>query len=133
VEGVGGEWGKLEEVELLESVFGGDAGAGAGTGGATGGAGFVAGGVVPASIGPHGCSLCIEVQLYWNSGILSSLPVRNLVMSPVLNFVHKFCSVVVNCSKVASSLIKSFCAIFINGSRKLSAIPIFNLVSMLLI
>ena len=54
-------------------------------------------------------------------------------MSAVSNFVHKFCSVVVNCSKVALSLIKSFCEIFINGSRKLSVMPVFNLVPMLLI
>jgi len=54
-------------------------------------------------------------------------------MSAILKFVHKFCSVVVNCSKVALSLIKSFWAIFINGSRKSSAMPVFNLVSTLLI
>ena len=78
VDRVGEECGELEEVELLESVCGGDAGAGGGAGGATGGAGFVAGGVVPANICPNGCSFGIEVQLYWNSGTVSSSPVRNL-------------------------------------------------------
>jgi len=78
VDRVGKECGELEEVELLESVCGGDAGAGGGAGGATGGAGFVAGGVVPANLGPNGCSFGIEVQLYWNSGTVSSSPVRNL-------------------------------------------------------
>jgi hypothetical protein len=59
-------------------VCGGDAGAGGGACGARGGAGFVAGGVVPANLGPNGCSFGIEVQLYWNSGTVSSSPVRNL-------------------------------------------------------
>jgi len=40
VDRVGEECGELEEVELLDSVCGGDAGAGGGAGGATGGAGF---------------------------------------------------------------------------------------------
>ena len=78
VDRVGEECGELEEVELLESVCGGDAGAGSGAGGATGGAGFVAGGVVPANLCPNGCSFRTEVQLYWNSGTVSSSPVRNL-------------------------------------------------------
>ena len=84
VDRVGKVCGELEEVELLESVCGGDAGAGSGAGagggagGATGGAGFVAGGVVPANLCPNGCSFRTEVQLYWNSGMVSSSPVRNL-------------------------------------------------------
>ncbi len=83
VDRVGEECGELEEVELLESVCGGDAGAGSGAGagggagGATGGAGFVAGGV-PANICPNGCSFGIEVQLFWNSGTVYSSTVRNL-------------------------------------------------------
>jgi len=78
VDGVGDECGELEEVEPLELVFGGDAGAGGGTGGTTGGAGFVARCVVPGNVGPNGCILGMEVQLYWNSGTVSSSPVRNL-------------------------------------------------------
>ncbi len=97
----------------------GDAGAGGGTSVATGGvgAGVGAGAVVVGTIkvGPNGCSLGMDVQLYWNSGTVSSSPVRNLSMSAVSNVIHKFCSVVVNCSKLHLSLIKGFCAIFING------------------
>jgi len=78
VDRVGEECGELEEVELLDSVCGGDAGAGGGAGGATGGAGFVEGGVVPANLCPNGCSFRTEVQLYWKSGMVSSSPVRNL-------------------------------------------------------
>ena len=45
----------------------------------------------------------------------------------------KFCSEGVNCSNVDLSLIKSLCAIFINGSRKLSEMPVFDCVSTLFI
>jgi hypothetical protein len=56
-----------------------------GLGGATGscvgaGAGGAAGdtGLEGALVGPKGCSLGTVVQLYWNSGTVSSSPVRNL-------------------------------------------------------
>ncbi len=65
VDGVGDECGELQEVELLESVSGGGAGADAAAGGTAGGsAGFVVDGVVLVSVGPNGCNLGIEVQLY---------------------------------------------------------------------
>ncbi len=64
MEGVGEECGVLEEVEVLELVSGGDAGAGGGAGGATRGAVFAAGCVVPVTVGPNGCSFEIEIQLY---------------------------------------------------------------------
>ncbi len=89
--------------------------------------------VVVVVVGPKGCNLGTVVQLYWNSGVVSSSPVRNLYMSAVSNEVHNFCTPGVNCSKVFLSLIKRCCAIFINGSRKLSAMPVFNLLSTLLI
>ncbi len=60
-------------VELVESEFVGAAGAGAGTGEAVGGAALK--GVL---VGPKGCSLGTVVQLYWNSGTVSSSPVKNL-------------------------------------------------------
>ena len=65
MDGVGDECGELEEVEPLELVFGGDAGAGGGTGGTPGGAGAgaVAGVVGTPSVGPNGCSLWTVVQL----------------------------------------------------------------------
>jgi len=69
--------GELEEVEPLELVSGGVTGASGGTGGATGGAGFVGGGIVLANIDPNGCSHGMDVELYWNSGTVSSSPVRN--------------------------------------------------------
>ncbi len=78
VEGVGKECGVFEEVETPYPVSGGEAGAGGGAEGATGGAVFTAGGVVPANVVPNGCSFGMEVQLYWNSGAVSSSPVRNL-------------------------------------------------------
>ncbi len=86
-----------------------------------------------ALVGPKGCSLGTVVQLYWNSGTVSSSPVKNLYMSEVSNFVHNCFSSGVKRSKVFVSLIKRCCAIFINGSHKPSAMPVFNLVSTLLI
>ncbi len=64
VEGVGEECGVLEEVEVLEPVSGGEAGAGGSAGGATGGAVFAVGGAVPLIVGCKGCSFGTEVQLY---------------------------------------------------------------------
>ncbi len=115
-------------VELLEPELGGATGDGAGAGGAAGGAVLEG-----ALVGPKGCSLGTVVQLYWNSGTVSSSPVKNLEMSEVSNVVHNCLSSGVNCSKGFLSLIKRCCTIFINGSRKLSAMPVFNLVSTLLI
>ena len=60
-------------VELLEPELGGATGGGAGAGGAAGGA-MLEGTLV----GPKGCSLETVVQLYWNSGTVSSSPVKNL-------------------------------------------------------
>ena len=49
-------------------------------GGVGAGAGGVAGVLVLTSVlvGPKGCNLGTVVQLYWNSGYVSSSPVRNL-------------------------------------------------------
>ncbi len=60
-------------VELLEPELGGVTGGGAGAGGAAGGAALEG-----ALVGPSGCSLGTVVQLYWNSGTVSSSPVKNL-------------------------------------------------------
>ena len=73
VDGVGDECELLAVVKLVEPELAGVVGVGAGTGGA-------AGGVVLTSVfvGPKGCNLGTVVQLYWNSGTVSSSPVRNL-------------------------------------------------------
>ena len=60
-------------VELVEPELVGAAGVGAGAGGAAGEAALE--GVL---VGPSGCSLGTVVQLYWNSGTVSSSPVKNL-------------------------------------------------------
>ncbi len=80
VEGVGDLCGELEEDEALELALGEGSGAGGGTGGAAGAGGvWAAEGVFGAPrVGPSGCSLGMEVQLYWNSGTVSGSPVRNL-------------------------------------------------------
>jgi hypothetical protein len=66
VEGVGDECGVLDEDEPLELGNGGGAGAGGGARGATGAGGIwpVAGVGGALSVGPNGCSLGIDVQLY---------------------------------------------------------------------
>ena len=71
VDGVGDECGLLAVVELFELELVGGVGAGAGG---------VAGGLALTSVlvGPKGCNLGTVVQLYWNSGYVSSSPVRNL-------------------------------------------------------
>ena len=73
VDGVGDECGLLAVVELAEPELAGVVGVGAG-------AGEVAGGLALTSVfvGPKGCNLGTVVQLYWNSGTVSSSPVRNL-------------------------------------------------------
>ncbi len=73
VDGVGDECELLAEVELVELELVGVVGVGAGAWGAAGGA-------VLTSVlaGPKGCNLGTVVQLYWNSGTVSSSPVRNL-------------------------------------------------------
>ena len=73
VDGVGDECKLLAVVELVELKLVGVVGVGAGAGGAAGGA-------VLTSVlaGPKGCNLGTVVQLYWNSGTVSSSPVRNL-------------------------------------------------------
>ena len=60
-------------VELVEPELAGVAGVGAGTGEAAGGAVLTS-----VFVGPKGCSLGTVVQLYWNSGTVSSSPVKNL-------------------------------------------------------
>ncbi len=70
VEGVGDECKLLAVVELFEPEL---AGVGAGAGGAAGGAALTR-----VLVGPKGCSLGTFVQLYWNSGKVSSSPVKNL-------------------------------------------------------
>ena len=71
VDGVSDECGLLAVVELVEPELAGGVGAGAGE---------VAGGLVLTSVfvGPKGCNLGTVVQLYWNSGTVSTSPVRNL-------------------------------------------------------
>ncbi len=61
---------ELLEPELVEVAAGGG---GAGAEGAAGGAALEG-----ALVGPSGCSLGTVVQLYWNSGMVSSSPVKNL-------------------------------------------------------
>ena len=73
VDGVGDECGLLAEVELVELVLVVVAGVGAGAVGAAGGAALT-----DVCVGSKGCSLGTVVQLYWNSGTVSSSPVRNL-------------------------------------------------------
>ena len=73
VDGVGDECGLLAEVELVELGSVVVAGDGAGVGGAAGGAALTR-----VCVGPKGCSLGTVVQLYWNSGTVSSSPVKNL-------------------------------------------------------
>ena len=73
VDGVGDECELLAVVELVEPELAGVAEVGTGAGGAAGGAALT--GVL---VGPKGCSLGTVVQLYWNSGTVSSSPVRNL-------------------------------------------------------
>ncbi len=60
-------------VELVEPELVGAAGVGAGAGGVAGVAALE--GVL---VGPKGCSFGTVVQLYWNSGTVSSSPVKNL-------------------------------------------------------
>ncbi len=73
VDGVGEECELLAVVELVEPELAVGVGVDAGAGGAAGGA-------VLTSVfaGPKGCNLGTVVQLYWNSGTVSSSPVRNL-------------------------------------------------------
>ena len=73
VDGVGDECELLAVVELVEPELAGVVGVGAG-------AGEAAGGLALTSVfaGPKGCNLGTVVQLYWNSGTVSSSPVRNL-------------------------------------------------------
>ncbi len=62
---MGDECGELEEVEPLELVLGCEAGAGGWIAGTAVGVGAWAGaGVAGTIIGPNGCSLGIQVQLY---------------------------------------------------------------------
>ncbi len=70
VDGVGDECELLVVVELVEPEL---AGVGAGVGEAAGGAALTS-----VFVGPKGCSLGTVVQLYWNSGTVSSSPVKNL-------------------------------------------------------
>ena len=60
-------------VELVEPELVGAAGVGAGAGGVAGGAALEV-----VLVGPNGCSFGTVVQLYWNSGTVSSSPVKNL-------------------------------------------------------
>ncbi len=76
VDGVGNESGLLLAGELLEYGLGGEAGGCAGAAGAAGGAALAE--IVGALAGSRGCNLGTVVQLYWNSGTVSSSPVRNL-------------------------------------------------------
>ncbi len=73
VDGVGDECGLLAVVELFEPELAVVVGVGAGAGEAAGGLALTS-----VFVGPKGCNLGTVVQLYWNSGIVSSSPVRNL-------------------------------------------------------
>ncbi len=63
----------LAVVEVLEPALGGATGGGTGAGGAAEGTALEG-----ALVGPSSCSLGTVVQLYWNSGMVSSSPVKNL-------------------------------------------------------
>ena len=71
VEGVSEECELLAVEELVEPEL---------VGAVVAGTGETAGGVALTSVfaGPKGCNLGTVVQLYWNSGTVSSSPVRNL-------------------------------------------------------
>ncbi len=69
MDGVGDECGLLAVVELVEPEL---------VGVVCVVAGEVAGGLTSVFVGPKGCSLGTVVQVYWNSGTVSSSPVRNL-------------------------------------------------------
>ncbi len=73
VDGVGEECELLAVVELVEPELAGVAGVGAGAGEAAGGATLTS-----VFVGPKGCSLGTVVQLYWNSGTVSSSPVKSV-------------------------------------------------------
>ena len=73
VDGVGDECGLLAVVELVELELAVVFGVGAGAGGAAGGLALTS-----VCVGSKGCNLGTVVQLYWNSGTVSSSPVRNL-------------------------------------------------------
>ena len=73
VDGVGDECGLLAVVELVELELAVVAGVGAGAGEAAGGLALTS-----VCVGSKGCNLGTVVQLYWNSGTVSSSPVRNL-------------------------------------------------------
>ncbi len=64
VEGVGDGCGELGADERLELVSGGVTGAGGAAGGTTGCVGTCADAGVGVSVGPSGCNLGIDVQLY---------------------------------------------------------------------
>ncbi len=78
VDGVGEDRLLLLAGEALVSELGGETGGGAGgtVGGTAGGA--VLAGVIGTLVGSKGCNLGTVVQLYWNSGTVSSSPVKNL-------------------------------------------------------
>ncbi len=76
VDGVGEDRGLLAAGEALVSELGGEAGGSGGAGGATGGG--VLAEVIGVLVGSRGCNLGTVVQLYWNSGTVSSSPVKNL-------------------------------------------------------
>ena len=69
VDGVGDECGLLAVVELVEPELAGVVRVCAGAGGLA---------LTSVFVGPKGCNLGTVVQLYWNSGTVSSSPVRNL-------------------------------------------------------
>ncbi len=64
VDGVDDECGELDEDEPPELVSGGATGAGSGAGGATGGVRTLASAGGFAVVGPNGCNLGMDVQLY---------------------------------------------------------------------
>ncbi len=64
----------------------------------------------------------VVFQRFSNCGTVSFCPVRNSKMSLFSNRDHKFCSGVVNCSKLKRCLPKSWLAMCINGLRSVSLI-----------
>jgi len=76
VDSVGDDRGLLVAGKVLVSELDGETGGSGGAGGAAGGAALA--GIIGALVGSRGCNRGTVVQLYWNSGTVSSSPVKNL-------------------------------------------------------
>jgi hypothetical protein len=76
VEGVSDECGVLVAGDVLKPELGGEDGGSGGAGGATGGAVLAGMGAALVFDGPRGWRFGTQVQLYWNSGTVSSFQSR---------------------------------------------------------